>query len=181
MDKAELGELAVVRYERSRKMSRDTAAANDLPVVWFWQPSRLSRPPVDGEPTVEGEGDLRRFYGGAESNVPSGVVDLTAVFDDVDAPLFTDEVHHNEVGARLVAVGDVVGDCTGGSASGVGRSGVGLMRLIRYVARLVFETIRFGFATRHLMLIVVVCVGLLLVLLSLTAQVVAPLAVYPFA
>lgn len=55
------------------------------------------------------------------------------------------------------------------------------MRLVRYVTVLLVETVRFGLATRRLALVVAVLVGLLLVLLSLTAQVVAPLAVYPFA
>lgn len=55
------------------------------------------------------------------------------------------------------------------------------MRLVRYVAVLLVETCRYGLATRRLALIAAVVLGLALVLLSLTAQVVAPLAVYPFA
>lgn len=55
------------------------------------------------------------------------------------------------------------------------------MRLTRFVGTLLLETVRFGLATRRLGLVVVVVLGLLLVLLSLTAKVVAPLAVYPFA
>jgi lysophospholipase L1-like esterase len=31
------------------------------------------------------------------------VIDLVDVFDDSTDPIFTDDVHHNELGARLVA------------------------------------------------------------------------------
>lgn len=105
MDPAELGALASERYERSRKISADTAAANSLPIVWFWQPSRLSRPRVQGEPYSDAKNEryLRSLYDGAESRVPDGVVDLTDVFDVTQEPLFSDEVHHNEDGATLVA------------------------------------------------------------------------------
>src|SRR5690606_34632424 len=46
MRPAEIGRLAARRYERSLQMSRNLASAYDLPTVWFWQPSRVSRPPV---------------------------------------------------------------------------------------------------------------------------------------
>ncbi len=56
-----------------------------------------------------------------------------------------------------------------------------MIQLIRNVSILVFETLRFGLATRRLALVAVVLLGLALLVVSLTAQVVAPLAVYPFA
>ena len=43
------------------------------------------------------------------------------------------------------------------------------------------ESLRFGVATRRASIVVVIVIGLLLVALSLTAQTVAPLAMYPFA
>lgn len=101
----ELGRRASSLYDRTRKMSADSAAANDVPIFWFWQPSRMSRDARDDEPTNEDGSEQwrRELYRGAETAVPDGVIDLTSVFDDVDAPLFSDEVHHNELGARVVA------------------------------------------------------------------------------
>jgi hypothetical protein len=55
------------------------------------------------------------------------------------------------------------------------------MRLAVHVSRLLWESVRFGFATRRFSVIAVVAIGLLLVALTLTAQTVAPLALYPFA
>lgn len=55
------------------------------------------------------------------------------------------------------------------------------MRLLRHVGKLVWEATRYGFATRRFSVIAVIAIGLLLVALSMTAQTVAPLALYPFA
>lgn len=55
------------------------------------------------------------------------------------------------------------------------------MRLAKHVTKLVWESIRFGFATRRFSVVAVIVIGLLLVALTLTAQTVAPLAMYPFA
>jgi lysophospholipase L1-like esterase len=101
---AEIGRTAVERYGRSLGMSRDLVEANGLVAHWFWQPSRLSRPPVEGEPTNgDGEARARATTEAAEAAIPAGVHDLTDVFDAFPGPLFSDDVHHNEVGARLVA------------------------------------------------------------------------------
>lgn len=101
---AEIGSLAVRRYERSLEPSRDIAAANEIPALWLWQPSRLSRPPVDGEPSNStGEDRVRQIAAAAEAGIPDGVVDLTGALDDLDGPLFTDDVHHNEKAANAVA------------------------------------------------------------------------------
>lgn len=99
----DVGRLAVDRYRRSLSMSRDIAEARDLPTVWFWQPSRLSRPPVEGEPNDgDLEDDARQITEAAEAGIPDGVVDVTDAFDGVDEPLFSDDVHHNELGAKIM-------------------------------------------------------------------------------
>jgi hypothetical protein len=103
---AETGRLAADRYDRSRKLSSDTATANGLPIRWYWQPSRVSRPLVAAEPHGDDstEAYLREFYGSAAAALPDDVVDLSDVFSQTTEPLFSDEVHHNEEGARLVAL-----------------------------------------------------------------------------
>ena len=55
------------------------------------------------------------------------------------------------------------------------------MRLARHVALLVVETLRFGATTRRYGVALVVVVGLVLLALALTAQVAAPVVLYPFA
>lgn len=55
------------------------------------------------------------------------------------------------------------------------------MRLMVHISRLAFESIRYGFATRRAAIAVVFILGLGLLALTLTAQAVAPLALYPFA
>jgi hypothetical protein len=53
--------------------------------------------------------------------------------------------------------------------------------LIVHLAKLIYDAFRFGLATRRLSVIIIVLLGLLLLALTLTAQAVAPLALYPFA
>lgn len=108
----DLGQLAATRYERSRAMSISTASHYDIPVEWFWQPSRLSRPPVDGEPPywentvdyTEAEEQYNRdSHLAAEAAVPDGVRDVTGALEGTEEPMFVDDVHHNEEAARLIA------------------------------------------------------------------------------
>lgn len=100
-----IGELATRLYARSLKLSGDVASANSIPLVRFWQPARLSRPSRDDEPRYPAGDEKwnRDLYRGAEASIPDGVIDLSGVFDEIDAPLFSDDVHHNELGARIVA------------------------------------------------------------------------------
>ena len=55
------------------------------------------------------------------------------------------------------------------------------MRLMTHVIRMIVQTAQYAKATRTISLLIVVIVGLALVALAVGAQVVAPLAVYPFA
>lgn len=102
---AEVGELAATRFGRSRQMSDDTAAYAGIPVVYAWQPSRYTR--ADREPD-SGDGtevDDRRAasFAAASAALGDDVVDLTDALDDLDGPVFTDDVHHNEEAARAIA------------------------------------------------------------------------------
>ena len=102
---APIGVMAVERYARSLQMSRTLASAYHLPVEYFWQPSRFGRPAIPGEPSGGLYGDIvsRRIYAAAAARVPSSVVNLTDVFKGNTDPLFTDDVHHNEAAARIIA------------------------------------------------------------------------------
>lgn len=55
------------------------------------------------------------------------------------------------------------------------------MRLVRHVARLLVEVVRYGSADRRPALIVATVIGLVLVVLALTSQAAVPFVLYPFA
>jgi len=74
-------------------------------VRYFWQPSRYDRPLIPGEPhwSTWQENDMRRMMQVAADSLPSDVVNLREVLAGDTTPMFTDDVHHNEKGARIVA------------------------------------------------------------------------------
>jgi hypothetical protein len=100
------GRLAIARYDRTREMSRDAAAIADTPVRWFWQPTRHAH--ADWEsPAEEGtdaaDPERAAAFARAADLLDDEVIDLTEVFAAVDQPLYANEVHHSERGARIVA------------------------------------------------------------------------------
>lgn len=96
--------LIMRRYDRSRRMSRDTAEADDVPVDWFWQPSRWSRPKVDGEPDSGDFGDWHRLDRQLRDQLAPEVHDVAGALDGSDEPYFYDDAHHDEQAAHLIAV-----------------------------------------------------------------------------
>lgn len=96
------GELLMTRYDRARKMSAATSAVHGTPTFYVWQGTRLSRPPVPGEPRSDDDFARERDRL-IESVVPSDVINLVGVFRSTREPLFYDDQHHNELGARIVA------------------------------------------------------------------------------
>jgi carbamoyltransferase len=96
-------EVIARRYERSRKISATTADATRTPVDWFWQPNRWTRPRNAGEPDSGGFADRARLSAEVRTHLDPAVHDLSDAFDGTDDPLYYDDVHHNEEGARLVA------------------------------------------------------------------------------
>ncbi len=55
------------------------------------------------------------------------------------------------------------------------------MRLALHIVRLIGETVRFGAATHRVTLVLAIIIMLAILAIVLTTQVVAPIAVYPFA
>ena len=93
------------RYDRARALSKSTATAHSLPVRYFWQPSRYSRPLVLSEPHYDtaNENNARVSEQLKLKYLPKDVIDLSDSLRGTTEPLFTDDVHHNEEGARLIA------------------------------------------------------------------------------
>ena len=46
---------------------------------------------------------IARIFRAVDDRLPDDAVDLTEAFDDATEPILTDQAHHNELGARLVA------------------------------------------------------------------------------
>lgn len=100
---AEVGRAAVRRYERARLLSRAVATESGIPVRWFWQPAKSDRGHVAGEPENEGFDWSVELREAARRALPDEVIDLSDALDEVEGPVFYDDSHHNEVGARAIA------------------------------------------------------------------------------
>lgn len=100
-----LAEATVERYDRARSISQSLAEQHGVQPIYAWQPSRVSRDLVPSEP--HGDATEERYVRIRDQLqrelLPDDVIDLVDVFDSRTDPLFTDDVHHNEVGARIVA------------------------------------------------------------------------------
>lgn len=97
--------VTIDRYNRARAISTATAEAHGVPVIYCWQPSRFSRPLVMAEPHSDTDNENRSRLSEQlkASFLPDDVIDLTDSLRSTTDPLFTDDVHHNEQGARLIA------------------------------------------------------------------------------
>jgi hypothetical protein len=95
----------VVRWDRARLFSQRVADRHGVTARYAWQPSRYSRDLIADEPNGSGsqENGSRFADQVMRDSLPDDVIDMVDVFDDNSDPLFTDDVHHNETGARIVA------------------------------------------------------------------------------
>jgi lysophospholipase L1-like esterase len=98
-----MARLAVTRYDRSRQMASDVATARRVPIEFFWQPNRYSRPQVPGEPDSPGAAWARENWAAAIAALPPGVHNLNGVFRRNRDPIYSDDVHTNEEGAAIIA------------------------------------------------------------------------------
>ncbi len=114
-----IGRLTAERLNRTIPMGADLADRYDVRAFWFWEPMRVSRPPVEGEAVEEGDDDLRRMVATARAGLDPRIVDLGDTFVGVPRPLYFD-FHFNEEGASLVAdaIYEQVGPALRAAASG---------------------------------------------------------------
>ncbi len=98
-------QTVVARYDRSRRTSEAVLRDAGIAGRYFWQPNRLTRPLVLDEPHGTGtqENDGRLLQQQIRAALPPDVVDLGDVLDGDLEPTYTDDVHHNERGARTIA------------------------------------------------------------------------------
>lgn len=102
---AEQAQTVVDRWDRSRGISQAAADQHGVLARYAWQPSRYSRDLVPEEPHGSaGQENVARFVDQRMRDVlPDDVISVVDVFDGLTEPLFTDDVHHTEPGARTVA------------------------------------------------------------------------------
>jgi hypothetical protein len=107
----DVAQAVVDVYAQGIRLAEDVSRS-EFPVLHFWQPDLFVK-----DELVEGEIELldalrlddRRFDGmrrmaeATRARLPEGVVDLADAYDGVDVPVLSDQVHTNELGARLVA------------------------------------------------------------------------------
>ena len=103
LDPEGIGRLAVTRLTKELPMGVDVAELHHVTPFVFWEPMRLARPLAPGEPTTPNDADLKAMIEAAIADLPPGVINLSHAFDDNDKPLFFDDLHTNELGARLAA------------------------------------------------------------------------------
>lgn len=103
-------DLAAAQYRRAAAVARRLAEPDDIPVVHAWQPEPFSKRPTPQDDELWRRTDFQigdlpestRIY--AEMRRRSGVdpIDLSRALDDVDAPVYFDSSHTNELGARII-------------------------------------------------------------------------------
>jgi lysophospholipase L1-like esterase len=100
-----LGDAAMTAFQRGREPARRLMRADGVPIQWFWQPDRLTRPARADEPQGDRdeERDLRTTWAAARKALPADVHDLGGLFDRERRPVYFDSAHTNEYGARRVA------------------------------------------------------------------------------
>jgi hypothetical protein len=104
-DMTSRAQTTVQRYDRARRLSRASAARYGITALYAWQPTRVSRELVPSEPHGDAQQEVysRTLDQLQRTHLPADVIDLVDVFDGVPGPIFTDDVHHGERGARIVA------------------------------------------------------------------------------
>ena len=106
-DAADVRRSVLAAYETSREASLRLGREAGVTVVHAWQPSALTTPGTD--PLLEGLGydpatvaTLRRLHTSMAASLPPSIVDMSRALED-RPDVFTDQVHTDEEGARLVA------------------------------------------------------------------------------
>lgn len=100
-----LAELVIDNYDAGRQGASALLAQRGIPVLWGFQPDRYTRPAVEGEPhqDADAERQQRDFHDEARTRLPADVTDYGGVFDNIDRPIYFDDVHTGEFGASVVA------------------------------------------------------------------------------
>lgn len=103
--------LAAHAYDRSMGTAQALADANGVQLLSFWQPILHTKAPSPVEDVLndrlglkrQGHEDEAAVYRSSRDQTATDPIDLTQVMDQATAPVYFDQGHTNELGARLVA------------------------------------------------------------------------------
>lgn len=100
-----LATAVVERYTVARTLASELAADHGVRAIWTWQPTLVDRRRVEGEPLLSATDPswFRDVNREISKRLPPSVVDLRDSLDGLDDPVFYDDTHTNEQGARVVA------------------------------------------------------------------------------
>jgi hypothetical protein len=108
---AAVGRFAVEKYAGIKRQIDAVALSAGLPTMYFFQSDAFASRDrladfagLSGPSTDElADADIGRALAAASSALPADVISLRSVLDDAPGPVFISPVHHNEVGADIVA------------------------------------------------------------------------------
>lgn len=98
-------------FGRAADLQRDLAEVNGIPIAQYLQPALWSRDLAVDDATLANIGADRQYHDSYKVGwnqaralmATGGVVDLGDSLDSLDELVYSDDVHHNETGARVVA------------------------------------------------------------------------------
>lgn len=106
-----VGRVAARRYRSVQKEATEDLALFDIPAWFVLQPDAFSsltqldwvRDVTHEDPATVASSDLARVLAAFEDRLATSTVDLRHAVDEDPRPVFSDPVHMNELGARLVS------------------------------------------------------------------------------
>lgn len=106
----EVGRLAMDAYDERRDEIREVAARHDVDTAFVYQADALSSPARLGDMNIGPAeistwvaADMARTMASAARHRAPDVIDLRLALEDAPSPVFLSPVHHNELGAQIIA------------------------------------------------------------------------------
>jgi hypothetical protein len=102
----QVAEHALARYSQSVDAARTVARGSGVEAAFSWQPLFDPEHPQLAEPEASADGVADEWGAtvrAAASSLPAGITNLSTVLDDLDRPVYLDQMHLNEYGTRVVA------------------------------------------------------------------------------
>lgn len=103
LDAEGLAAAVARRYRFNQEVADALARSVGVSTFFLWQPTVATTPAGTGRPEDRGGDDWRLILRRTPTLLGANIVDLSRALAGTDEPVFIDQVHTNESGARLVA------------------------------------------------------------------------------